>query len=252
MSFLLKKLIQPFLMPTCFIFLCICFGTALVLKRKARAGKYLLFLGIILFYLLSIKPVSNFLLRPLENKYAPISKTSNVDTIVVLAGGLRNKYSNLPPTSLLEAGSAFRLMEAIRLYYLLSKPRIIISGGSGNPFLTNLYIAKEMKKMLVSMGIPEDRIICECRSRDTYENAREVGRIVGKKPFILVTSAYHMPRSIFIFRKLGMNPIPSPADFLAQDRKYTFFDFIPRAKELWKSELAFHEYLGMMWYKIRY
>jgi len=239
-------------MPCGFIFILLCLGTIFILRRKSKIGKYLLISGLILYYLFSITPVSNFLLKNLENQYLPLQKCDvSVDTIVVLTGGTRNLFSEFfPITSRLSTSSVFRLLEAIRLYYLLDKPKIIISGGSGNPFLPNLQTAKIMADLAIALRIPKNKLIWEVKSRDTYESAKEIKKLIRNKPFILVTSAYHMPRSRFIFKKLGMDPIPAPADYLGQDKKYSFFDFIPRPLRLWKSDLAFHEYLGVIWYKL--
>ena len=249
MFFFIKKIIQPFLMPSGFTFILLFVGTILILRRKNKIGKYFLILGLIFYYLFSITPVSNFLLKNLENRYHPLQKYDiSVNTIVVLTGGRRNSFSDLPITNKLGNGSVFRLLEAIRLYYLLNKPKIIISGGSGNPFLPNLQTAKIMAELTMVLGIPKNKLFWEIKSRDTYESAKEIKKLVGNKAFILVTSAYHMPRAMFIFKKLGMYPIPAPADYLGQDKKYSFFDFIPHPLELWKSDLAFHEYLGIIWY----
>ncbi|MEE9555831.1 MAG: ElyC/SanA/YdcF family protein, partial [Candidatus Adiutricales bacterium] len=87
----------------------------------------------------------------------------------------------------------------------------------------------------------------------TKDQARIIKKIVGSERVILVTSASHMPRSMALFEKQGMRPIPAPTNFLAVKRseKRKLKDFLPTAGAAFKTERAFHEYLGLAWAKIR-
>jgi len=162
-------------MPSGFILILLLLGTIFLLKRKNKIGKCLIILSLIFYYLFSLTPISDLLLKPLENQYLPFKKYDNsIDTIVVLTGGLRNLFSDLPITSKLSTSSVFRLLEAIRIYHLLNKSKIIISGGSGNPFLLNLQTTKIMTNLAINIKIPKDKLIYETKSRDTYESAKEI------------------------------------------------------------------------------
>ena len=102
-----------------------------------------------------------------------------------------------------------------------------------------------------ALGVPEDAIAWESVSRNTYENALAVREFLGDKPFVLVTSAFHMLRAMEVFRRLGMSPIPAPCGQRAL-RDYTPYDLVPRAINLWHSAHALREYLAILWYRIRW
>ena len=96
-------------------------------------------------------------------------------------------------------------------------------------------------------------IVLETKATDTKDHPIYVKEIIGKDRFILVTSASHMPRAMGLFRKHGMEPIPAPTDYMVKEREGGLSPgmFFPSAGSLEKAERAIHEYLGMMWGKIR-
>jgi uncharacterized SAM-binding protein YcdF (DUF218 family) len=88
--------------------------------------------------------------------------------------------------------------------------------------------------------------------KDTEEEAAAIARIVGKEPFLLVTSAVHMPRAVGLFKRHGANPIPSPADYrTAKGPGIAPADFFPDSYYLETATRAWHEYLGMLWYGLK-
>ena len=107
------------------------------------------------------------------------------------------------------------------------------------------------KRLLIELGIPEEDIIEECRSKDTSENARYAKQIIEKRGFkapILVTSAYHIKRAVFLFEKQGMKVEPFPCGLKSEEeeRNYDILDFLPRASVLEESSKALKEYMGLM------
>jgi uncharacterized SAM-binding protein YcdF (DUF218 family) len=113
-----------------------------------------------------------------------------------------------------------------------------------------------------AMGIPRERILLETNSTNTYENGVEIKKILGEEPFVLVTSASHLPRAIAVFQKLGLSPIPAPADFRAIRNKphanasmgelvKVMISALPSPDDLAHSERALHEYAGFTWYWLR-
>ena len=111
-----------------------------------------------------------------------------------------------------------------------------------------------MKEVALSLGWPPSNILLEEASWDTPDQARFLKNTLRSEPFYLVTSANHMPRSMALFKKLGMQPIPAPTDFGMKERQGQ--DFIPYAlfpgvDELQKAETAVYEYLGLAWAKLR-
>ena len=234
------KILQQLVLPSSFVLLLILIGLVLLLvSKKKKLGKFLVIAGILLYYLFSITPVSNFLLSPLENKYSPlaIEDMEKADKVVLLLGGRES--------------DVLRGSEVLRISYLKNQEvKIIISGT--DPLLPTSEEALGLKRFFISRGLKEENIIIEAQSRNTWENIRNVKEIVEDNPFFLVTSAYHMERAKREFEKVEANPIPAPTDFKVKTEKYNALDFLPDAQNLRNSDLAIHEYLGILWYNFIY
>jgi uncharacterized SAM-binding protein YcdF (DUF218 family) len=246
--FLLKKIVAPLLLPLSICLEILCAGMLLLLfSRRQKTGKTLMLLGIASLVLFSYPPFADVFLRSLESKYSPlvdVAPFSDVAWVVVLGGG-HHSDTTLPVTSQLSESSIIRLAEGIRIHRLLPESRLLLSGGAVFDPVSN---AKVMAKAAGIMGIESDAITLEERSRDTKDQARFIHEIVGDNRFILVTSASHMPRSMALFRKRGMDPIPAPADYWVKKRQTIFPGFfVPNAGSLRKTERAFYEYLGLGW-----
>ncbi len=256
---LLFKVLQEFLLPSVFIFVLILVGVIFLLREKRkRVGKALIIIGIALYYLFSITPVADLILLPLESQYQPIQREqiNRADAAVLLLGG--KESDELRASELLRIYySKFQILNQSTNFCARSSPQQVV--GSDSKFqivISGRYPlgrerseAKKVKEYLIERGVPSDIIILEARSRTTLESARNVKEIVGAKPFFLVTSAYHMPRAMETFQKFGMNPIPAPADF-KRVGNYDVSDFFPRAKNLRDCDLAFHEYFGILFYRM--
>jgi uncharacterized SAM-binding protein YcdF (DUF218 family) len=131
----------------------------------------------------------------------------------------------------------------------MDSPRIVICGGSGNPFV-KVSEAGLMRELLLDLRIPNKRIFIENESQSTFENATEVGRLRLKPPLILITSAAHMNRAVRVFKAQGMEPLPSPCDFKGRWNKKDPFRFFPSEGALAASTAAVYEYMGTLWYAL--
>ena len=235
---ILFKILQEFLLPSVFVFLLILAGLILLLKRKQKSGKILIILGVFLYCLFSISPISDLILFPLEKQYQPIQQNEldKANRLVLLLGGRES--------------DVLRASEALKISNIkYQKSKIIISGtDSLNPQRKE---AREVKEFLTERGIPAENIVLEDKSRNTAESAENIKGIIGNEPFFLVTSAYHMPRSMEVFQKMGTYPIPAPADFKIE-KDYDILDFFPNAQNLKNTDSAFHEYFGILWYRLKY
>jgi uncharacterized SAM-binding protein YcdF (DUF218 family) len=126
---------------------------------------------------------------------------------------------------------------------------LLITGGRGFDPVPEAQI---MAGLAHELGVNENDILIESKSKDTEDEAHFIKPIVNKDRFILVTSASHMPRSMAIFRKLGMNPVPAPTGHKVRNSQtLNPLLFFPKAENLLKSESGMHEYLGMVWAKLR-
>ncbi len=245
---MLKKLIKPFFLPPMIIIVMVIYGLVCV-NRKKRMGKFLILAGMLLFYLLSISPVTNVIIKPLETLYKPVKTIADnsPSTIVVLAGGVRvNKL--FPVTSALKCSSMARILEAYRLYSMIKSPEIIIVGGSGDP-LVDFEESKKMRDLMLMLRIPRSRIKIEVESRDTYENMGAVKKELNDTPFWLVTSAIHMPRAMFLARKFKLKAYPAPCDS-RYNQVTGLTSFIPDPYNFHVCTEAANEYLGLTWYKL--
>jgi uncharacterized SAM-binding protein YcdF (DUF218 family) len=215
--------------------------------RFRRLGRVILGLSILFFYLLSISPTGDLLIGSLESKYPALSPETlpRVGTLVVLGGGA--SAAHLPVSSRLSQSSSKRLLEAARLYRLMDQPRIVISGGSGNPFV-KVSEAVLMRELLLDLGIPKRRILIEGESKNTFENGKAVQRLGLQQPLVLITSASHMARALRVFQALGMSPLAAPCDFRTGLSGDDPLRFIPSTGALATSTAAIYEYLGTWWY----
>ncbi len=250
--FFFKKFITPLFYPFSVIILLLLTSMALLwFTRKQKAGKIIITSAACLLVILSYDYVPDLLLAPLENRYPTFStgKTANpippVKWIVVLGGGYTNDPVR-PPTDQLFSASLKRIAEGIRIHNSMPGSRLVLSGG---PVYYSEPEAKIMLKVTKILGIDEKNIILETLSRDTEEQALNIKKLVGKDRFILVTSAYHMPRSIRTFNSYDLSPIAAPIDRLVKknDGDFTPHDFYPSSQGINKASIAIHEYLGLAW-----
>ncbi len=259
--FTVLKLIKPFFLPPTLILLGMALALFLLFRKKWKWGKIILTTAMILYYLLSTGPGNYLLIRSLE-KATPwflgaTTGDKKTEAIVILAGGAR-RSGPLRPRNELSGPSWRRLWRGIELYHDKDgNIPIIYSGGSGDAF-DQISIEGELtRKYALTTGIPETDFFIETTSRNTYENIRETKIILDAKfpgstqhRVILVTSSIHMPRSILIARKAGLDPIPEPADFLVRSSGFDLLDFVPSAKALMVSTSCLHEWVGIAAYRI--
>jgi uncharacterized SAM-binding protein YcdF (DUF218 family) len=205
----------------------------------AKRFKFLFITLGIIFYLLSIKPISNLLLSPLED--IPNSK-QKADIVVVLSGG-----SNLNDI-LKSAPDAFkRLTYGIILAKQKNIPLIFTGGGINKP--SEADNAKKDIELFEKTFNFRLKTYYENKALDTVENTKYTKELIKKEhlsnKIYLVTSAYHMKRSIIIFKHFGFDVVAKPVGFLV-DKTYTFYDFLPNMNFLNYSYKAIHEYFGIL------
>jgi len=244
--FSLKKLLSIFLMPLSISLILFFIGLYFLFSKSYKKAKLFLSVSFIWLFLISYSPFSNALIKPLENEYkAYLDIDSSIEYILVLGSG-HNTNKEISPHSQLSSSALMRLTEGIRIFKKLDNGKLIVSGYSGkNDITPHAIISKEVA---ISMGIDEKDILTQEEAKDTYEEAQYVKKFVGDKTFILVTSAYHMPRAMKLFKQNGLNPIAAPTDFLQENP--SVYTREPNATELRKTQLAMHEYIGTIWASI--
>ena len=192
------------------------------------------------------------MVRVLETRYEPVSPLPHVDAIVVLAGAVNLSIST--PEYIEFYKGVERILTGIRLVQEGYGDVLIIAGGSGSIYDQTKSEAVFLRQFAIDLSVPEEKILIDPSSRNTYENAVNTKAIMeqhGISSSILVTTASHLPRSMGCFRKLGLNPIPYPVDFHSPpDPDYHILDIIPNADALENTSFALHEYIGLLTYKL--
>ncbi|MCZ4676521.1 envelope biogenesis factor ElyC [Citrobacter sedlakii] len=246
MLFTLKKVIGGMLLPLPFLLLAIGAGLMLLwFSRFQKTGKVIISAGWLALFLLSLQPVADGLLRPIESRYPTWQETRKVDYIVVLGGG----YTWNPewaPSSNLISNSLPRLNEGIRLWRANPGSKLIFTGA---PALTNpVSTAEAGARVAESLGVPRADIITLEQPKDTEEEALAVKRAIGNAPFLLVTSASHLPRAMIFFQRVGLDPLPAPANQLAIDSPLNPWEYaLPSPVWLMHSDRVGYETLGRIW-----
>lgn len=242
--FVLKKSIAFFLQPMNIgIFLGI-IGTFYAIRSRKEKSNMFLLLSFIWIAIIHWAPFSNSLISPLENYHPSLLNVPHVKYIHVLGGG----HSSNEKRSIISQDSKtslMRLSEGIRLYQAIGDAKLIVSGFGGGDIVTQ---AMMQKQVAVALGVNENDILMLPEPNDTRKEAIAVKKIVKDQPFIVVTSAAHMPRSIALFNKVGLNPIPAPTDFLSGE-EVSFYSFSQGGLE--RTTSAFHEYIGLIYYYVR-
>lgn len=263
----MKSVAEYILSPLGLVFLFLIIGNFLLfIKRYWKFGRYLVLTGLFLLFIFSFGPIVNLLFDQLEYRYPPImaEKAAQFDTIVLLTGGA-DRNPSLPISSQVNRSSIFRLCEAIRLLQLNPRANLLIAGGGPSSLRSDLAESSVIADLATSLGVPRKKIICETDSQNTYENALYVQKYVGTKPFVLVTSAMHMPRAMSAFRGLGMKPIPAPTDYRImrgnpldlKPQSDSFNSWVrnwvtefPSVQDLEDFTEGVHECLGLLWYRM--
>jgi len=245
-----SKLVTTFVLPPGFFILCL---IALIIFVP-RKFKYFLGTLTLLLYLLSTQPVSDLLLKPLEDAYPPLSE--DVDTewpqaIVVLGGGIVQGSPEAPEgQDILSADAMKRAVYAFTLRDIFPVP-FIFSGGKVFEYDQEPE-SVAAGNLFEALGLEPERFISEPNSRNTWENARETAKL-GIEKAIMVTSAYHIKRSVYCFENNGISVIPAPTDYkCARGHKYDLLSFLPSNGSLNNSSLALHEYIGLLYYRLVY
>jgi uncharacterized SAM-binding protein YcdF (DUF218 family) len=250
---MLKSLATPTLWITALLVLGLVFSRLKRRKICAKAGWWLVLAGAMMLLTFSLMPVANMLTYSLERRYTPPSQNvlESLDIVVVLGGdfypqgGLRREAE-------LSGPSYSRVYTGVRAFRLGGASLLALCGGpSEQPE------ADVMKAMAVYMDVPEEQILTERRSDNTMENAACLAELIGTghgRQIGLVTSATHMLRAERAFKKHFPDdiivPVPTHYTHAAVIRFPS--GIIPSVKALHRSTVALHEWVGILWYSVRY
>jgi uncharacterized SAM-binding protein YcdF (DUF218 family) len=197
-------------------------------------------------YLSALDPVGDALLGPLERVYAPLRDerlTSAVKYVVVLGSSYDPRYG-IPVTGALDADGLARIVEGVRLVAMTNGAFLVVSGGAPGQ---KPRPAEGYKRLARSLGVDPARIVVLDQALDTGDEARAVAARIGPAPFVLVTSAYHMPRAMRLMARAGTRAIPAPTgQQTGISPGFGWHDLLPGSQGLGKTERALHEYIGLV------
>jgi uncharacterized SAM-binding protein YcdF (DUF218 family) len=258
--FELKKAITYLLMPLQLSLLLMLVGLTLTwFSRRVLLSKILATMGGLLLLVLSHKQVGLALLQPLESHYpaipemvsdAPLPEALVACRVIVVLGGGHASTPGLSATNRLSTSAASRLMEGVRLAQLLPTTQLILTGpGITTNDLTHGAVLAQAAQ---SLGVSPARTELLTSARDTEEEINALRERFGDTPIALVTSAWHMPRTMAYARKAGLNALPCPADFTARpNEQFRWNDWTCDLTGLERSTKAIYERLGTLWARLR-
>jgi uncharacterized SAM-binding protein YcdF (DUF218 family) len=207
---------------------------------------------LLVFWFIGTRPAADAVLWPLESRYkapdiASLQKQGVKQVVVLTGGGYPSQGEML--SSAFPHGSMYRFLGGVELASRLGEDCVIIFSGSAGRQRGDLTVALTMQE-LSRLIASRRQVLAEARSESTAEHPANVRSLLKTEPFALVTSAYHMPRSVRTFMKAGLDPIPFPVDFLATNG-YGWLDLFPSFEDFWKMNVALREYQALVLYTIR-
>jgi uncharacterized SAM-binding protein YcdF (DUF218 family) len=226
-------------------------GLLAALLGMRRASISAVAAGFLVLMLSAWTSLGALMLGPLEERFQrPQSLPEKIDGIVVLGGGLEGAI-NLARGGYEMNSSGDRFVEAAVLARRFPSARILVSGGTGAIVLDAEGDADTAPRLLAALGVAPERLLLENRSRNTAENAefsKELAKPGPGETWLLVTSAYHMPRSVGLFRKAGFPVVPWPSDYRTSGREGVGFFRDNEVDALQNTTLALREWIGLIAY----
>ena len=250
MFFYLSKIIWFFVDPGNILLLLLCLGAMLVFRRRDKLGRRLLAFAAVFSLFVAVVPVGINLLIILENRFPVVQKLpESVDGIIVL-GGIVDEVVTRSRGQISIGGAVERLTEFATLSKKYPDAKLLFTGGSGKLLTQNFKEGDVVRPLLNGLGVDIERVQIENQSRNTFENALMSKQMVNPDPaetWIVITSAFHMPRTGGIFRHIGWEVLAYPVDFHFKGEPVfrLNFNLIAGYGSLSK---ALHEWLGLVFY----
>jgi len=251
MFFVLSKVLGFFALPSNDMLSLGLVGLALTGTRFRRAGQRLMTASVLLFAGFGLLPLGKLLIEPLEDRFPPWDTARGApDGIVVLGGAIDPEFAAARGApDLNEAADRITIVAELARKYPAA--RILYSGGNGRLLLRSGTEAQFAGALFETFGVPASRLILEDQSRNTAENAIFSLRLARPKPaerWLLVTSAYHMPRAIGAFRKAGFVVEAYPVDYRTRDAADLLVPFDDVGSGLRRTDAATREWIGLVAY----
>jgi uncharacterized SAM-binding protein YcdF (DUF218 family) len=250
MFYAASKLLWVLAQPSNLLVCVIGAGALAQLLGRRKVARWLVYPGAAALLLISVLPVGQWLLMPLENRFpAPAALPRDLDGVVVLGGGVDLAVSE--GRGLATFGdTSERFISLIELARRYPQARVLFSGGPSWLGNSDLSEAAVMRGFVRGQGLDEARVIFEDRARNTYENAVLAKAIAAPQPgerWLLVTSASHMPRAVGAFRQVGWPVLAYPVDYRTRGEFHLLL--VPDAARRWlEFDEAIRSWIGLLAY----
>jgi uncharacterized SAM-binding protein YcdF (DUF218 family) len=253
MFFVLSKLLGFLTLPSNLLIEIGIIGVLLLFTSYRRLASWLVVTSIVLTALVGWSPLGNILILPLEQRFPPWNASHGAPTGLVVLGGAITPDVSAARGAVALNEAAERLTVAAELARRYPDARIIYSGGSNAVLAEPIAEAPFAVQELESLGVAHDRITAEEQSRNTIENAVFSRLIAQPKPgerWLLITSAYHMPRAIAAFRAAGFAVQAYPVDWRTRGWIDASRPFDSLSEGLRRTDEAVHEWIGLLGYRL--
>ena len=243
--YLLRHLIDALLMPLVVALIFGAVGGVLWLRGRHRPGARFFMFAAAVAYLACLAPVGDALLGPLERQYSPLSASGSLPDVgyIVVLGSSYSPRNGIPVSAALDEDGLARVVEGIRIARSLNHPRLVVSGGAPDG---RTPTAIGYAKLAGELGVDSRSILMLDWPLNTDAEAHAVVALVGTAPFILVTSAYHMPRAMRLMERVHAKAIPTPtAQKTGATYSHPWEYILPSSLGLGKVERAVHEYVAL-------
>lgn len=251
MFFILSKTVAFLLLPSNILIVCGLAGVILLMTRRRRAGAWLAGVSLTVMALASFLPVGQFLLSVLESRFPPWDPGKGAPDGIVVLGGAIDPEISVAYRAPMVNGDAGRLIAMAKLARDYPNARIVYSGGDATLLGNGAAEADFIYPLLDSLGVPRAQVMLESKSRNTSENAwftKEMVKPKAGERWLLVTSAFHMPRAIGCFRKAGFAVEAYPSNWQTLPDKLSLGRDLSAG--LSTLDLAAHEWIGLIAYRL--
>jgi uncharacterized SAM-binding protein YcdF (DUF218 family) len=253
MFFFLAKILGFFALPSNALIVLGFVGVALAVFRGGRAGGKLIVASLILLAIFGFSPLANALMLPLEQRFPAWDESRGAPAGIIVLGGafdtvVAAKRNDIPLTE-----AAERMTASAALARKYPQARLIFTGGTGTLLYDGPTEGELARRFYASLGIAAGRITIEEESRDTAENAVLTRPLADPKPgehWLLVTSAYHMPRAIGTFRHVGFAVEAYPVDYRTRGVEDLARPFPSLGEGLRRADTAMREWIGLLMYRL--
>lgn len=249
--FILSKILGFFAEPSNLLIILGLVGALLLRTSYLRAARRLLVSSFVLLAVFGLTPLGHALILPLEERFSPWDASRGApDGIIVLGGGIEEMASSTRSDSAVNEASD-RITAVVELARRYPQARILYSGATGALVFSGSNEAEAARRLFAQLGVAAERVEVEDQSRNTIENAIMSKDIAHPQPgqrWLLVTSAFHMPRSVGIFRKVGFPVEAYPVDYRTRGWIDLWRPFRNSSEGLRRTDLATREWVGLLIY----